>query len=77
MICLICGKKIGSEFPIPVAEIRFTPIISVVSGITENKLGQTVLTDRLCCQDCYEKIQQNDFKMIQEAGRMPRNAQRS
>ncbi len=72
MICIICGERIGSEFPIPVAEIRFTPIVPTVPGLTTAKLGLTVLQDRLCCQDCYEKIQQNDFKAIKEAGQIPR-----
>jgi hypothetical protein len=71
IICLICGKPIGAEFPVPIAEIRFTPIVPHVPGITENKLGLTVLTDRLCCQHCYQKIQENDFKAIEEAGRIP------
>lgn len=74
MICLICGNRIGAAFPVPIAEIRFTPIVPTVPGITANKLGLTVLQDRLCCQDCYKKIQQNDFKAIEEAGKIP-NAQ--
>ena len=71
MICIFCGSKIGQEFPIPVAEIRFTPIVPHIPGLTENKLGLTVLQDRLCCQECYQKIQQNDFKIIQDAGKIP------
>jgi hypothetical protein len=71
VICIICGSTIGAEFPVPVAEIRFTPIVPHIDGITANKLGLTVLQDRLCCQSCYQKIQQNDFKIIQEAGTMP------
>jgi hypothetical protein len=72
MICLICGSRIGAAFPVPIAELRFTPIVPHVPGLTENKLGLTVLTDRLCCQECYQKIQQNDFKIIQEAGKIPK-----
>lgn len=70
MICIICGSKIGQQFPVPVAEMRFTPVVPHVPGLTENKLGLTVFTDRLCCQGCYQKIQENDFKIIQEAGRI-------
>ena len=72
MICLFCGEKIGQEFPVPVAEIRFTPIVPAVPGITTSKLGLTGLQDRLCCQRCYKKIQDNDFKAIQEVGQIPR-----
>jgi len=71
MICLICRGKIGAAFPVPIAEFRFTPIVPHVPGITENKLGLTVLTDRLCCQDCYKKIKENDQAIIEEAGRIP------
>ena len=70
MICLICGQKIGAEFPVPIRLIEFAPIVPVVEGLTENKLGRTLLSDRYCCQECYQKIQQNDFKAIQEAGRI-------
>lgn len=71
MICIICGQPIGAAFPVPVAEIRFTPIVPHIPGMTENKLGLTVLTDRLCCQDCYKKIKDNDQAIIEEAGKMP------
>jgi hypothetical protein len=53
------------------AELKFTPIVPHVPGLTENKLGLTVLTDRLCCQTCYKKIKENDQLIIEEAGRMP------
>jgi hypothetical protein len=77
MICIICGQPIGAAFPVPVAEIRFTPIVPHIDHIQEPdhgpvKLGLTVLQDRLCCQDCYKKIQANDFKAIEEAGQMPK-----
>lgn len=72
MICLICGERIGQEFPVPVARIEFTPIVPTVPGITANKLGSTIITDRLCCQGCYRKIQENDFKAIEEAGQIPK-----
>lgn len=71
MICVFCGKPIGQEFPVPVARIEFTPIVPTVPGITANRLGQTIITDRLCCQGCYRKITENDFKAIEEAGRIP------
>ncbi len=71
MICILCGKSIGAEFPVPIAEIRFTPIVPHVPGITENKLGLTVLTDRLCCQACYKRIKENDQAIIEEAGQIP------
>ena len=71
MICLICGQRIGQEQPIPIAEIRFTPIVPHVPGLTENKLGLTLLQDRFCCQGCYKKIIDNDYKSIQEVGRIP------
>lgn len=71
MICLFCGQPIRQEFPVPVARIEFTPIVPYVPNITSNKLGLTVLQDRLCCQGCYHKIQENDYKAIEEAGRMP------
>jgi len=74
MICLICGGGIGSAFPVPIQEIRFTPIVPHITGITENKLGLTVLADRLCCLDCYKKIKENDQKIIEEAGRITKNA---
>ena len=74
MICLFCGQKIGREFPVPIRELSMTPIVPYIKGVTENKLGLTVLTDRICCQDCYHKILQNEFKIIEEAGRMPENA---
>jgi hypothetical protein len=73
MICLFCGQKIGQEFPVPVAELRLTPIVPHVPGLTENRLGETRYVDRLCCQNCYKKIAENDFKIIQEAGEL-RNA---
>lgn len=72
MICIICGERIGSEFPIPVAEIRFTPRVPTVPTLTQDRLGLTLLQDRLCCQSCYKKIQDNDFKAIQEVGQIPR-----
>ena len=71
MICLFCGQKIGKEFPVPVARLELTPIVAHVQGITDNRLGLTVLQDRLCCQECYQMIQMNDFKAIQEAGKVP------
>jgi len=58
--------------PVPMAEIRFTPIVPHVPGLTGAKLGETVLKDRLCCQSCYKAIQENDFKAIEEAGKIPR-----
>ena len=70
MICLFCGKPIGQEFPVPVAEIRFTPIVPHVPGLTQAGLGLTVLQDRLCCQACYKRIQENDFVAIEEAGKI-------
>ena len=70
MICIFCGQKIGQEFPVPVAELRFTPIVPNVPGITENKLGLTLLQGRFCCQKCYQQIQKNDFTIIQEAGKI-------
>lgn len=72
MICVFCGKAIGISFPVPVARLEFTPIIPHVPGLTANKLGLTVLTDRLCCQDCYKRIQENDFLAIEEAGQIPK-----
>jgi len=54
-----------------VARLEFTPIVPHVPGITDNRLGLTVLQDRLCCQECYMKIQKNDFEAIREAGKMP------
>ncbi|MFA6371053.1 MAG: hypothetical protein WCW68_00360 [Methanothrix sp.] len=51
-----------------------TPIVPYIKGVTENKLGLTVLAGRICCQDCYQKILQNEFKIIEEAGRMPKDA---
>jgi hypothetical protein len=71
-ICVFCGEIIGQEFPVPVARLEFTPIIPHVPGITPNKLGTTILTDRLCCQGCYKKIQENDFLAIEEASQMPK-----
>lgn len=71
MICIICGELIGQEYPVPVAELRFTPIVPHIPGITENRLGLTVFTDRLCCQKCYKKIKENDQTIIEEAGRIP------
>jgi len=71
MICIFCGSKIGQEFPVPVARLEFTPIVPHVPGITDNRLGLTVLQDRLCCQECYMKIQKNDFEAIRVAGKMP------
>jgi hypothetical protein len=74
MICIFCGSKIGAAFPIPIEEIRFTPIVPNVPGIPGQehiRLGTTILTDRLCCQECYMKIQKNDFEAIREAGKMP------
>ena len=70
MICIFCGKLVGREQPVPVAEIRFTPIVPYVPGLTGAKLGETTLKDRLCCQGCYRKIQENDFKAIEEAGQI-------
>jgi len=72
MICLICGNPIGQEMPVPVAEIRFTPIVPHVPGLTPAELGLTILQNRLCCQGCYKSIQENDFKAIEEAGKIPR-----
>jgi hypothetical protein len=71
MICLICGEVIGKEIPVPIAELRFTPIVPYLPGVTQNKLGSTVLTDRFCCQSCYKKIKMNDQEIIEEAGSMP------
>ena len=70
MICLFCGQKIGQEFPVPVANLELTPIVPHVPGLTTAGLGHTVLKGRLCCQKCYHQIQENDFKSIQEAGRL-------
>ena len=72
MICIICGERIGSEFPIPVSRIEFTPRVPTVPTLTQDRLGLTVLQDRLCCQSCYKKNQDNDFKAIQEVGQIPR-----
>lgn len=74
MLCIICGNPIGATFPVPIAEIRFTPIVPTIPGITENKLGLTILTDRLCCQDCYKKIKENDQLIVEEASRIPKDA---
>jgi hypothetical protein len=71
MICIFCGLPIGASFPVPVSRLEFTPIVPTVPGLTANKLGLTVLQDRLCCQACYKKIQENDFKAIEEAGQIP------
>ncbi len=71
MICIICGDPIGAEYPVPIARLEFTPIIPHIPGITANKLGSTVLTDRMCCQSCYKKIKENDQAIIEEAGRIP------
>lgn len=70
MICLICGKPIGAEYPVPISEIRFTPLVPYVPGLTEKKLGLTIFTDRFCCQACYKKIKENDQTIIEEAGRI-------
>lgn len=70
MICLFCGKPIGQAFPVPIAEIRFTPIVPHVEGLTMAGLGETVLRARLCCQACYKRIQENDFVAIEEAGKI-------
>lgn len=61
----------GGEFPVPIAELKFTPIVPFLPGVTQNKLGSTILTDRFCCQDCYKKVKQNDQLIIEEAGKMP------
>ena len=74
MICLICGQKIGVEFPVPIKELSMTPIVPVIQNVTENKLGLTMFSNRLCCQGCYKKLKDNDQKIIEEAGRMPKNA---
>lgn len=70
LICLICGQLVGKEFPIPIKELQFTPLVPHIPGLTENKLGMTVFTDRLCCQACYRKIKDNDQKIIEEAGQI-------
>jgi hypothetical protein len=70
MRCLICGGGIGKEFPVPIAELRFTPVVPFLPGVTQNRLGTTLLTDRFCCQECYKKIKQNDQLIIEEAGKI-------
>lgn len=66
MRCLLCGEPIGKEVPIPIARIEFTPVVPFIRGVTQNRLGSTVLTDRLCCQGCYKKVKENDQKIIEE-----------
>jgi len=66
MICLICGNPIGQEMPIPVAEIRFTPIVPHVPGITDSRKADRIIRDAFCCQKCYKAILDNDFAAIQE-----------
>lgn len=73
MICIFCGKKIGKEFPIPVARLELTPVVARPEPLfgPDIHLAPTIYTDRICCQECYMKIQKNDFEAIQEAGKMP------
>ena len=66
MKCLLCGDVIGKEVPVPIARIEFTPVVPFIHGITQNKLGSTVLTDRICCQGCYKKVKENDQLIIEE-----------
>jgi len=70
MICLICGDPIGQEQPIPIAEIRFTPIVPYVPGLTGAKLADRIIRDSFCCQSCFKKLLDNDFRAIQEAGKL-------
>lgn len=70
MICIFCGKKIRSEQPVPIPEIRFAPVVPYVPGITPARLGETVLHDRLCCLDCYDAILQNDSQSIREVSQI-------
>jgi hypothetical protein len=64
--CLLCGDPIGKEVPVPIARIEFTPVVPFILGITPNRLGSTVLTDRICCQNCYKKVKVNDQLIIEE-----------
>lgn len=66
MRCLLCGDGIKDEMPIPIKVIEFTPVIPYLPGVTANKLGSTVLTDRFCCQNCYKKVKDNDMLAIRE-----------
>jgi hypothetical protein len=52
--------------PVPIARIEFTPLVPYLPGITQNKLGSTVFTDRLCCQDCYKQVKKHDQLIIEE-----------
>ena len=54
----------------PVKIVEFTPVVPYLPGVTPNKLGSTILTDRLSCQECYKKIKQNDQLIIEEAGKI-------
>lgn len=71
MKCLFCGGDIGKELPVPVKIVEFTPVVPYLPGVTPNKLGSTILTDRLSCQKCYGDIKKNDQEIIEEAGQIP------
>jgi len=65
MRCLICGCVI-KNMPVPIRIIEFTPVVPYIPGITENKLGSTILTDRFCCRECYRDIKQHDQEIVEE-----------
>jgi hypothetical protein len=64
-ICIFCGKDIVKEYPIPVAQIHFQPILSGDRGA-----GDDILQAKYSCSSCHAKILGNAARAAQKDGEL-------
>jgi len=64
-ICIFCSKEISpKEYPIPVAQIHFQPVLVAGRGS-----GDDILQGKYSCQACHGKILQNAAKAAADDGK--------
>lgn len=63
-ICIFCGHEISEkEYPLPVAQIHFQPVLSGGRGA-----GDDILQGKYSCQSCHKKILLNAAKASEDDG---------
>ena len=63
-ICLLCGNEIKQkEYPIPIAVLKFQPVIR--PGV----FSTSMITAQYACQRCFAAVKANEAKIAADAGK--------
>ena len=63
-ICLLCGNEIRpKEYPIPIAVLKFQPVIR------QGAFSTSMITAQYACQACFAAVKANEAKIAADVGK--------